>query len=415
MNRVLQIFFVCPGVGHIGRGYESFTRQCFDVLKDEGSFHLRLFKGAGPDSDGETRVPILKRTDFLARLAAKIVHRHGYDVEQLSFALGLIPYLKQLHPDVVYFSDRELGAILWRWRKLSKQRFKLLFSNGGPAPPPFPRWDHVHQVSPEHYEAALRAGVPEEQQTLIPYGYAISREPRILSAHEKTALRKQLGLPPERTIVISVGMLSGLHKRMDYVIEEVRALPEPRPYLLMLGQSVGSETQRIMTMAKQLLGPGQYCIASVSADRVQGYYWSADVFVLASLTEGLPRVLLEALAVGLPCVAHDYPTSRYVVGTNGYLADLKTPGALARMLVLAMKDKDDLGARIARQRDAYERFSWERLAPEYAAMLRRVALSAAASPDQEAEPKIHELVEGRHPNLQSRGFSFCLGAQPAYA
>ena len=65
----------------------------------------------------------------------------------------------------------------------------------------------------------------------------------------------------------------------------------------------------LVAIANELLGPEQYRIASVSPDQVQQYYWSADVFVLASLSEGLPRVLLEALAAGLPCIAHDYATT----------------------------------------------------------------------------------------------------------
>lgn len=405
-RRLPEIFFVCPGVGHIGRGYETFTRQCFDVLKGEGSFHLRLFKGAGSDGDAETRIPILRRTDLFTRVAGKAVCRNGYDVEQLTFALGLIPHLREVQPDVVYFSDRELGAILWHWRKLSKQRFKLLFSNGGPAPPPFPRWDHIHQVSPEHYEAALSAGVSAATQTLIPYGCAIPRQLRILSSEEKIALRKQLGLPTQREIVISVGMLSRAHKRMDYVIEEVHSLPEPRPYLLMLGQSVQSETRKIIAMAEKLLGPGQYRIDSVSPDQLQEYYLSADLFVLASLTEGLSRASLEALAAGLPCISHDYATTRYVVGKSGYLGDLRKPGALAGMIIEAMKSAGDLNARAARHRSTYERFSWDCLAPEYAAMLRRVALSAAASSSQDLERDGRELFDQSNSNLQLRRRTF---------
>ncbi len=332
----------------------------------------------------------------MARPAAWVIRGNTYDAEQLSFALGLIPYLLQVRPEVVFFSDQQLGGILWRWRKLSHQKFRLLFSNGGPVQPPFPRWDHIHQVSPEHYDEALRSGVSPEKQTLIPYGHSIPRQPRVLSSEERIALRRQLELPTERTIVISVGMLSATHKRMDYVIREIGNLPEPRPYLLMLGQSVGSETEDIGAMAEKLLGPGQYRMASVAPDQVQQYYRSADVFALASLTEGLPRVLVEALAAGLPCIAHDYATTRYVVGSSGYLADLRNPGVLAKMIATAMKENDP-DVRVARQRDAYERFSWDRLAPVYASMLRRVALSSAASTYQEAKSTPGGTLEGHDP------------------
>jgi 1,2-diacylglycerol 3-alpha-glucosyltransferase len=381
IDRIPEVFVVCSGLGHIHRGYETFTRQFFDALQNDGSCRLQLFKGTGSNSNREIRLTILRRTEFLTRLVGRMLRRNGYDVEQLTFAMSLIPYLRRSQPDVVYFSDRELGTLLWHWRRLSKQRFKLLFSNGGPAPPPFPRWDHIHQVSPEHYEAALRAGVEPERQTLIPYGCSVARLPRILSTDEKIALRKRLGLPEQRTIVISVGMISSTHKRMDYVVQEVHSLPEPRPFLLMLGQHVASESKQITAMAEKLLGPEQHRIASVSPDRIQDFYWSADVFVLASLAEGFGRVFLEAMAAGLPCVTHDHSTTRYVVGTSGYLRDLRKPGALAGAIAEAIKN-DHQRARVARQRDVYERFSWERLASQYAAMLRRVAGAS----------KIHEVV-----------------------
>jgi len=226
---------------------------------------------------------------------------------------------------------------------------------------------------PEHYEDALRAGVQPARQTLIPYASPIPRQPRILSTEERTTLRKKLRLSPQKLIVLSVGMLSSTHKRMDYLIQEIRALPEPRPYLVMLGQAAGFETEKIKALAERLLGPEQYCISSVSTEQVQDYYWSADIFALASLTEGLARVFLEALAAGLPCISHDYATTRYVLGENGYLGDLRKPGALAMKVVEAIQERNDPNLCAARHRDAYERFSWDRLAPQYAAMLRRVA------------------------------------------
>ena len=46
----LRVFLVCPGVGHVNRGYETFTRECFEALKADDRFDLFLFKGAGPGS-----------------------------------------------------------------------------------------------------------------------------------------------------------------------------------------------------------------------------------------------------------------------------------------------------------------------------------------------------------------------------
>ena len=38
-------------------------------------------------------------------------------------------------------------------------------------------------------------------------------------------------------------------------------------------------------------------------DSIEDYYQIADFFILPSVNEGMPNVLLEAMAVGLPCIA----------------------------------------------------------------------------------------------------------------
>ena len=235
-SEIPKVFFVCPGIGHIHRGYETFTRQCFDALKSEKQIRSRLFKGAGTNDELETAIPILRRTRLIARLAGRAVFRNGYDIEQLSFAIGLIPFLRREQPNIVFFSDRELGLLLWHWRKRSSAKFKLLFSNGSPAPPPFDRWDHVHQVSPEHYQTASerrRETGKAESDSLRVRG---SKTRRDLGSRGETSSPSQLGLPANSVIALSVGAISSVHKRMDYVVREIASMSFPRPFLLLVGQ-----------------------------------------------------------------------------------------------------------------------------------------------------------------------------------
>lgn len=71
-------------------------------------------------------------------------------------------------------------------------------------------------------------------------------------------------------------------------------------------------------------------------------YRNADVFVLPSRWEGMPLVLLEALAMGLPIVATDITGNREVVvhGENGLLVPLGDPSALRQGLLSVTADPD---------------------------------------------------------------------------
>ena len=85
------------------------------------------------------------------------------------------------------------------------------------------------------------------------------------------------------------------------------------------------------------------------------------------------RVLVEALAHGLPVLAHDAPWARFAAGEHGLLADLEQRGALAGLIERARGEGDSPRAAAARHRFAYERFSWDRLAAGYVELFRACA------------------------------------------
>lgn len=365
-----KVFLVCSGLGNAKRGFESFTQECFAALSQESSLHLTLFKGGGKTEANSITLPNIPRDTWAAKQIAKLIGREGYLVEQASFVLSLLPHIQLKQPDVIYFSDGNIGNILWHWRRLTRQNYKLLFSNGGPLSPPFCRWDLVQQVTPTYYRAALAAGESEVKQTLVPYG--IEAESEIVLDLKRKELREQLGLPRDRPVILSVGAINKSHKRMDYVIREIASLPQPLPYLLLLGQQQ-SESAEIIAMGDRLLGANNFQVKTVAFQEVPNYYQAADLFVLASLTEGFGRVFLEAMAHGLPCLAHDYEVARFVLGEEGYFANFAAKGSLAELVnrVLAESDKDY--KRDLRYQSIYKRFSWKQLLPSYVQMIESCA------------------------------------------
>lgn len=368
----------CTGLGRERRGFEAFTRECALALRGRSDVAVTAF-GGGPDlAPGERRVVSLARNGALARAAGVVLRRDPYFVEQASFFLAFLPVVARERPHVIYFGDINLGNALWHWRRTTGARYRLLYYNGGPGTRPFTRCDLVQQVSPEHLESAIERGESPARQFLLPHGVEMARDFTPPTPADRAAGRAALGIHADATVVLSVGALNASHKRMDYVIDEVAAMPGV-PHLVLVGAE-GPETPAIRARAAARL-PGRFSVLTLPRAEARRVYPLADVFVLASHTEGFGLAQVEALDAGLPCVAHDTPTAVYVLGPHGIRADLTKPGALRIALgdALARAAREGREGAAARHAYAYERFSWDRLAPAYAAAL--VACAEGRQPD----------------------------------
>jgi 1,2-diacylglycerol 3-alpha-glucosyltransferase len=370
-----RVLFVCSGLEHARRGFESFARECFDVLRRQPGLRIELVKGSGPAGPGERALPTLRRDRIVARALGRALKVRPFRLEALAFAFSLQPVLLARRPDVVFLSEWDTARGLSLMRSVTGQRFKLLLSNGTLAAGGFEHLDCVQELTPAAQEYVLARGADPRRHVVLPLGFHIEPELTLPSPAERRALRDRLDLPPDRRVVVSVAALNRYHKRLDYLIEEVASLPEPRPFVLLLGQPE-EETHGLRALARERLGEANHSIRTVPAEQVSDHCRASDVFVLASVFEGLPRALIEASALGLPCLTHAYPVTEFALGPRRYGADLTKRGALAAMLS-GLSD-DDLGAprALERHRYAYEQFSWDRLTPRYVELLREVAAPA---------------------------------------
>jgi glycosyltransferase involved in cell wall biosynthesis len=96
-------------------------------------------------------------------------------------------------------------------------------------------------------------------------------------------------------------------------------------------------------------------------------YRNADVFVLPSEREGMPLVLLEALAMALPIVATDIPGSRDVVahGRNGLLTPLGDSAALRQALLSVTGDADRYRRMSEASRRLASSYSWTAVGDQF--------------------------------------------------
>lgn len=375
---VARVFFPCTGLGHQRRGFETFTRECAAALHEDSRVQITVFGGGGPLAEaGDRLVPNFPRDGGAARSLGALMRKEPYFVEQASFFAGFLPRLLLGRPDVVYFADLNLGNACWHWRRLSGQRFRLLFYNGGATTQPFTRCDLVQQVSPEHLESAVARGEPAARQLLLPHGVAIARSFAPPSASERAQLRATFELPVDRPVLLSVGMIDSTVKRMDYLVREVASLGTARPFVVLAG-ATSTETPRMIAAAREALGADGFCVRQFPRERMPELYRAVDAFALASLREGFGLAAVEALGAGLPCVLHDTPTTAYLAGAHAFRGDLRAAGAMAPLLSLALAPRGAAAAMYARHDWVHSRFSWDALREPYAELL--LACAAGGRP-----------------------------------
>jgi glycosyltransferase involved in cell wall biosynthesis len=367
-----RVAIVCTGMDKVKRGFEIHARDLFELLRNDPQIELVLLKGSGARRTDEKVVFSLHRDSSLNRLLCRFVgDRWKYYIEYASFALGMLPLLATKSFDAFYVMEGPLYKFLSRWRGLTGAGYKLIHPTGGQLSRiPASDRDYVHHVTPYYVSLAEQCGFPRENQFLIPHFIHVDEVIAARTRAEHDRLRSELGIPGDMPVILSVGNIDAQVKRMDYVVKECAALQRP-VFLLLLGQQ-DAASRSIRLLATEKLGPQRFAILTVPRHVIYDYYALADVFVLASLWEGFGLVFLEALAAGVPVVAHDYDVSRYVLGEQGDLVDLSKPGALTLALERLLAEPQTEAARRSRIEYVRQRYEAQTLKENYRRMFLRV-------------------------------------------
>jgi glycosyltransferase involved in cell wall biosynthesis len=232
------------------------------------------------------------------------------------------------------------------------------------------RYDRVICVSGDLYDECLRFGVPAARCRVIENAIDTEDYRRTMEA---AVGRRSIGAPSRGLLIGAMGRLAP-EKGFDLLIRAVHSLlREGRDVALWIAGE-GPEGKALQSLIDGL-GCGDRIRLCGYVEDTKTFFQALDLFVLSSLREGLPNVLLEAMALEVPVVATGIAGVPALVldSHNGALVPPRSVEALAAAL-RRLCDAPDLrrGYAAAARRTIEESFSFRRRMEREAAVYKEL-------------------------------------------
>lgn len=224
--------------------------------------------------------------------------------------------------------------------------------------------------SPELVDRVCALGFPRDRATVIPYGVDV--ETFSPGREGGGAWRETLGVPEGAPLVLGVGRMvtkKGFHVLLEILPRLLAEHSHAHFCLAGEGDLLPAFRERTAQWADRVHLPGL-----VLRDTLPDLYRASDIFVLPAVhdakgnVDGLPNVILEAMASGLPVVASGISGIPQAIedGVHGVLVEEQKPEQLAAALgsLLAAPDvATEMGAHARRK--AESELTWATVAGRY--------------------------------------------------
>ncbi|MEA3350817.1 MAG: glycosyltransferase [Chloroflexota bacterium] len=208
-------------------------------------------------------------------------------------------------------------------------------------------------------------GIKPERVKMIPNGVSIPPQ-EMFPKNNVTKTRQNLGVAEYAHLLISVGRLTS-QKGHGYMLA---AFPQvlahlPKTVLALVGDGPRREELEQQARASKIEAGVRFL---GTRDDVYRLLSAADVFVLPSVSEGMPMSLLEAMGMGVPVVASHLEGIADVV-ENGQHGLLVPPGEVKLLAeaIIRLLENDGLRKRLAQsaQQLVREAYTLDRMCEQY--------------------------------------------------
>jgi glycosyltransferase involved in cell wall biosynthesis len=246
-------------------------------------------------------------------LKKNIVLVHKPDVIYVHSPESALPFLigKKNVPVVFHqhgsFNPVENTDIDWARNRLFKSIFNLILKFI------YTRADAIIAIDKICYSQAKKSGAADKTFLITnPVDRALFKP----DDSDRSKIRNQLRISDQDKVILFAGRLSR-KKQVHLIIEALyKSLQKDHDWKLIIAGE-GPLEKDLKTQVERLkLAELVYFVGSVSNDRIPSIYNSADIVALPSKDEGIPMMLLEALACGIPVVATNVGGIPEIVKSN---------------------------------------------------------------------------------------------------
>ena len=268
---------------------------------------------------------------------------------------SLVRLFSAERPDVVHLNSSKIGALGALAGRIARVPRIIYTAHGLPFFEDRPWWQRrvlgvityvtfilchrVILVSKREYEYVLRW--PFVKNKIVHIYNGIPEIPFLPQADARVYLSEHFGARfPEGRIIIGGNAELTRNKGVPYLLEALAKLKKEGVSFSYVHFSDGELREQLMRQVQESeLQEHVQFLGFVPEARL--YLKAFDMFVLASVKEGLPYVLLEAGAAGLPIVATDVGgVSEIVADNTGVLVPPKNSIALTDALIQMLQNKD---------------------------------------------------------------------------
>lgn len=273
-----------------------------DLLGERAIFVREMKRSINPVFDF---IALIKLTIILRKLKPEIIHTHSSKAGILGRWAGFFAGVKVRIHTIHGFGFSPFHPLLVRWLFIFLERITSLITT------------HFVCVSMNNLKEGMRLGIIKEgKASIIRSGVEIEK---FLNASVDAEKKKiELGIPLDKKIVGMVACFKPQKAPLDFV-RIARILKDSRDdlHFIMLGD--GELREKIEEEIEKLELKENFSLPGWRKD-VEEIFKLVDVFVLTSLWEGLPQVIPQAYAGGVPMVVTDVDGNKEFVedGINGF-------------------------------------------------------------------------------------------------